>query len=247
MKIHLISDIHLEFGGLVYEPPECDVVILAGDIGIGLDGLTWAQETFSTPVIYVPGNHEYWGDTIWPLTDRLKEQAHGTNVHLLQHGSIEIDGVRFVGATTWTDFNLYGNSPLHETAADRAIKDFVHIKKKKNGDRFRATDAALEHAMAKQFIIDELSKPHDKTVVVTHHSPSELSVHPRYENDPINPAFASRLENIMLDFSPVLWAHGHTHDSFDYVIGDTRVVCNPRGYEGRQLNPAFDSRLVVEI
>ena len=102
------------------------------------------------------------------------------------------------------------------------------------------------HGVSRQFITEELAKPFDgPTVVVTHHAPSWLSVPDKFRE--ASAAYASRLEDLILDHEPLLWIHGHTHTSFDYKIGKTRIVCNPRGYHGFELNPDFEVNLIVEI
>src|SRR5665213_3174302 len=129
MKIHLLDDVHLEFGRFKHTPPKCDVVILSGDIGVGLMGIEWAQETFDVPVIYVAGNHEFYGKKRRFLShqEKLRKKAAGSNVHVLQNEAVVIDGVRFLGTTLWTDFNLYGNQPLGIMTAQQTMSDFREI------------------------------------------------------------------------------------------------------------------------
>lgn len=251
MFIHAISDTHLEHGPMpdTYKVPNCDVVILAGDISNGSGGVAWAMKTFTQPVIYVPGNHETWGRRqIRTNTAQMKEVAEGSNVHVLNNDTVIVEGVRFIGATMWTDFNLYGNAPLIMISACTADSEQISSDDRP-GDSLTAEDMIREHMYSRFFINEELAKPFDgKTVVVTHHAPSSLSIHPMYEREEkLNPAYASRLEDLMLDHNPELWIHGHTHNNFDYEIGNTRVVCNPRGYVGHHLNPNFDPELLIEI
>ncbi len=247
--IHALSDLHCEFGKFKHSPPECDVVILSGDTHPGVAGIMWAQDTFPDhPVIYIPGNHEWYGKRVFLRhIEKMREKAKGSNVHFLYNDTVEIDGVRFLGTTLWTDFNLYGNAPMHTVMAQMQMNDFKQILRR-IGTPFTASDSALEHEVAKQFLSEEFAKPFDgKTVVVGHHAPSELSVGENFRGDNLTPAYASRLENFILDHNPVLWTHGHIHSSSDYMIGDTRVLCNPRGYVGEHLNPDFDPNLVIEI
>jgi Icc-related predicted phosphoesterase len=254
MRIHLLSDLHFEFGKMpsTYTPPECDVVILSGDISPGLPGVVWAKKTFKVPVIYVPGNHEFYIQrTMAAQIMLMREEAEGSNVHIMDNDTIEIDGVRFIAATMWTDYNLYGSQYLSMSACQRRMNDFSQCYVDIEGggvEHFSAPKALELHQESRLYVTTELAKPFDgKTVVVTHHAPSEKSIHARYGMDALNPGYASRLESIMLDYNPVLWTHGHVHTSFDYQIGDTRVVSNPRGYEGRETNPNFDYQLVIEI
>ena len=252
MRIHLLSDTHFEFGKMPrsYVPPECDVVVLAGDISAGLPGVMWAIDTFGdTPVIYVNGNHEFYVKRPWrDHLAKMKKKAEGTNVHVLHNETVVIDGVRFIGATLWTDFDLYGQQYLHQMAAQRGMNDYVCIWNTERTN-FSADDSLAEFQDSKFFITQELATPFDgQTVVCTHHAPSTLSVAPRWENHPLTPAYASRLENLILQYEPVLWMHGHVHDSFDYMVGSTRVVANPRGYEAHgEINDKYDNQLVLTI
>lgn len=251
MRIHFMSDLHLERGPMdaSYEAPECDVVILAGDVSNGTGGVAWAMKNFTQPVIYVPGNHEFWGlRQIKATTIDMKALAEGSNVHVLNNDAVAIGDVRFIGATMWTDFNLYGNAPLVMVTASTADSEQIRSDDRP-GHLLSAEDMISEHLYSRFYVREELNKPFDgRTVVITHHAPSSLSIHPMYEREEkLNPAYASRLEDIMLDYDPMLWIHGHTHNSFDYEIGNTRVMCNPRGYVGHHLNPTFDPELVVEV
>lgn len=247
MKLHILSDLHTEFAD--FSPPEtdADVVILAGDIGVGRAGVEWTARCFpEQPVIYVPGNHEYYGYDI-RFTNELKASAPG-NVRVLQDETVEIDGVRFAGCTLWTDFRLYGDGEARAARqrADRVLNDFARIR---NGERpFTPEDSVDLHETSKAWLVGELAKAFDgPTVIVTHHLPASPSVARRFASNPLNPAFASHLEDVIEKYRPELWIHGHTHEPCDYQLFDTRVICNPRGYPGENRSSEFRDDLVVSI
>jgi len=247
MKLHILSDLHTEFADFSPPDTEADVVVLAGDIGVGLGGIEWAARCFSQqPVIYVPGNHEYYGQDIG-TTDELKTAAPD-NVHILNNETIERDGVRFLGTTLWTDFKLYGEGEawFARQRAKLSIEDFTSIK---NGDRRFTPEHSVElHDTSKAWLVGELKcEFNGPTVVVTHHLPASASVARRYAGDPLNPAFASRLEDVIRKNRPELWIHGHTHVPCDYELFSTRVVCNPRGYPNEASSAGFAPDFVVEI
>lgn len=247
MKLHVLSDLHTEFAD--FSPPEtdADVVVLAGDIGVGLNGIEWAARRFpEVPVIYVPGNHEFYGHDIG-LTDELKAAAP-PNIHVLNNGRLEFDGVRFLASTLWTDFRLHGEGEawFARQRAKRLIEDFASIK---NGGRRFTPEYSVElHEASKAWLVGELEREFDgPTVVVTHHLPASTSIAKRYTNDPLNPVFASRLEYVIEKYQPELWIHGHTHVPCDYELFDTRIVCNPRGYPGETHDSRFQAGLIVEV
>jgi predicted phosphodiesterase len=249
MKIRVLSDLHLEFD--VWTPPaaDADVVVLAGDIHIGARGLEWAREQFpSLPIIYVIGNHEFYGGQMQQVSAALRAAAQSLDIHLLDTGELVLDGTRFLGATLWTDFALYGTGPRLLSSmndARRAISDFRMIRHGPTGI-LRPEDAREMHLVQAKWLEGKLAEDFDgPTVVVTHFLPHRRSIHPKYEGDEFNPAFASDLAHLVAP--PVtLWIHGHTHESFDYVVNGTRVVCNPRGYLPIEPNPAFDPLFVVD-
>lgn len=247
MKLHTLNDLHIEFED--FDPPatDADVVILAGDIGVGLEGLRWAEARFTDrPVIYVPGNHEFYRHDL-TLIEELKAQAP-EHIHVLNNDQVVIRGVRFLGCILWTDFALFGEGERFYAmkTAQKWMTDFSIIRN--DGRKFTPRDAARLHMASRDWLASRLSEPFDgKTVVVTHHAPSSQSVHPRYARDLLTPAFASSLEMLMDGDGPALWVHGHMHDSYDYEIYGTQVICNPRGYAPDALNPNFSLSLIIEI
>ena len=247
MRVYILNDLHTEFED--FEPPatNADVVVLAGDIGVGMDGLRWAEIRFpDRPVIYVPGNHEFYHHDI-ALIDELKTLAP-ENIHVLNDDQVVIDDVRFLGSILWTDFALFGEADkfFAMQQARQHMTDYSIIQN--HSQRFTPEDAIALHTASRDWLKERLAEPFDgKTVVVTHHAPSSQSVHPRYANDLLTPAFASNLENLMQGDQTTLWIHGHMHESFDYEVYGTRVVCNPRGYAPNALNPEFRSDWVVEV
>lgn len=247
MRLYVVSDIHIEFEEFLPPDVDADAVVLAGDIGVGTSGVEWAGEHFpGLPVVYVPGNHEYYGHDIG-IVDRLKAAAPA-NVHVLDNDALEYDGVRFLGTTLWTDFEFYGESEAWSARqiAKSLIDDFSSIR---NGQRlFTPEDSVHLHRASVHWLVTELEKEFPgPTIVVTHHLPSSLSVAQRYDGDRLNPSFASRLEGIIENYGTDLWIHGHTHAPCNYEVIGTRVVCNPRGYPGESHQPAFRPDLVVTI
>ena len=247
MKIQIVSDLHIEMTGFILPKTDADVVVLAGDIGVGLGGLKWiAGQGIDKPVVYVPGNHEFYEHDLG-LLDALKAAAPA-NVHVLNNDWIEIHGVRFMGSILWTDFMLFGEADkfFAMQEARKSVADFYLIG---NGDRrFTPRDSIALHEQSRAWLETVLAEPYPgKTVVVTHHAPSSASVHPRFARNLLTPAFASHLESLMGAERVALWVHGHVHDLFDYKIGGTRVVCNPRGYVRYEFTNHFCADFVVEV
>lgn len=253
MKLHILSDLHLSVAGLEVPDTDADVIILAGDIARPAAAVAWARQFFK-PVLYVPGNHEFYGSSLAATPEVLKQLCEGSNIQVLDNDAVMIDGVRFLGSTLWTDFQLFGEGPQRDAAITKAqsfMRDFSRIHMNEASDAlFTPAASAQQFTHDARWLEDQLAEPFaGKTVVITHHAPSRNSIHPRFADSPINACFVSDAEHLMDGTRAVLWIHGHTHDSFDYVLNGTRVVCNPRGYakEGLNENPQFDPAFVVEI
>jgi len=205
-------------------------------------------------VLYVAGNHEFYGGSLDGTLAQLRAFAAGTQVHVLADDELVLDGVRFLGTTLWTDFGLFGTGePRDEAIAEASmrLRDFSHIRREAGAEGlFTPEDSARLFARHAAWLRARLAEPHaGPTVVVTHHSPSPRSVHPRFAGSLINACFVSEAEDLLGADKACLWIHGHTHDSFDYEVAGTRVVCNPRGYvrDGVIENASFDPGLVVEV
>ncbi len=261
MKIHIASDFHMEFTPTwSYQPPKADVSILAGDIAPGHAGPDFIKDMgYKNPVIVVAGNHEFYGCDYDEMKPKLWADYEGFGIRLLENEATEInvrgEEVLVLGATLWTDFRLYGDTGTSILAAQYGMNDFRQITRR-DGDRlFTANDTAEINSMSVGWLDNQLKRNFGrKTVVVTHHAPSATSISPQFSGSPLNPAFVSNLEHLMLKYAPTLWVHGHVHSSHDYMIGQTRVVANPRGYPTDRFrlglafeNTRFDPNLVVEI
>ena len=253
MKLNILSDLHLSCGRLEIPQTDADVVILAGDIARPPQAIDWARG-FGKPVLYVPGNHEFYGSSLPATVSELKALCAGTCVQVLDQDEIIIGGVRFLGATLWSDFLLYPEGEPRRLAMQEAqnlIRDFQRIHLDSDAQRrfTPAACAALCQAQAK-WLESRLAVVHaGPTVVITHHAPSPQSIHPRFAGSLLNACFVSDLERLADRERVRLWIHGHTHDSFDYPVNGTRVVCNPRGYskDGVNENAAFNSHWVVDV
>jgi predicted phosphodiesterase len=263
MKIAFADDLHLEFGDLdLRNTEQADVLVLAGDICVarafrpGTENHdrqnriykaffdTIAQEF--PHIIYVLGNHEHYGND-WKYTERnMKDRLVGyKNIHLLEKEVVEIDGIPFLGTTLWTDLNK--RDPNTMWKIPNMMNDFRLIKQ--DGSPITPQAWCDEHDLCINFLKDKVAEIEGNVVVVTHFTPSYMSCHPKYaESGAMNAGYHTELHDFIYDNPKIkVWAHGHTHDPFDYMINQTRVICNPRGYFGQEAS-ADNWRLVyVEI
>lgn len=253
MKIALLSDLHLSMGPL--DPPlgDADVVVLAGDLGRPEIAIDWARRC-ARPVLFVAGNHEYYGSDLSSAMAQLRAAAAGTQVRVLERDEWRHRGVRFLGATLWADHRLCPTQEERDRCLAQAtalVRDFSRIRIAPGFDDLFSP--ALSQRLFDETVawLDaRFAEPHEgPTVVVTHFAPSRRSIAARFAGSPLNGCFVSELEANILRWQPCLWLHGHTHDSFDYRIGSTRVVANPRGYvlRGRTENRHFEPSLTIEV
>jgi predicted phosphodiesterase len=269
MLIHFASDLHLEYLNKRFPEyirvdrlytPFADLMILAGDIHVG----TQMVDKFGHwphPVLYVPGNHEFYDTAIEPHVATIKEAAKNTAMIVLARDEYMYQGVRFLGCTLWTDYMLMGSGGRQLAAmlaCEARIADHRKIMGiQKVGQGFSAQQAYELHVQERAWLEGKLNEPFDgKTVVITHHAPSRGSVHPRFRGDPCNSAFVSDLDELVQKAD--YWIHGHVHDSFDYMVGKCRVMTNPGSYattsgkvktpeELDWENPLFDPQKTFEI
>lgn len=251
MRLHVFSDLHVD-AVPGFEPwPAGDMVVVAGDVCEGVDaafGFLRRHIPLPTPIVFVAGNHEFYGRDIDAELALARAIAPRYAITFLENALGIVGGVRFIGATLWTDYDFYGED-LRGAAVETArvgLNDHVAIRCEGGTPCFMPWHARQRHGASRAFIESALSASFDgPTVVITHHAPHERSVHPRYRSSLLTAAFVSDLSELMHRHAPALWVHGHTHASFDYRVGRTRVVCNPAGY-GTE-NPAFDPALIVDL
>lgn len=260
MKIAVCSDLHLEFGRLDLTNTEgADVLVLSGDILVAedldrhpgdrgpyapveshryinstiyRDFLDQVNHEFPK-VIYVAGNHEFYGGKWVKTLDVLhKYMENYSNIFFLERETVKINDVTFIGATLWTDLNR--QDPLTMHSVRDLMNDYrVIVNDTKSYSRLKPYDTVERHQQTLQYIKNVVAEKHDeKFVVVGHHAPTRLSTSPEYADDTLmNGAYSSDLSEFILDRPQIkLWTHGHTHHAFDYFMGETRIVCNPRGY-----------------
>lgn len=250
MRIQVLSDLHLEMSPC-FIPVVGDVVVLAGDIHVGVQGITWAKvHCAGKPVIYTAGNHEYYGGVFPNLLADLKAESAGSNVTFLENGTKVVGAVRFLGATLWTDFTLngYSRQQSNMATAQQAINDFCGWIKKPSGAPLCPTDVAVIHQESMAWLRSRLAEKHEgPTVVVCHHAVHPMSTAPMFRYNSLAPAFTNNLENVIRDFEPDLVVTGHTHYCVDYHIGRTRMVSNQRGYSDQDSTGGFRADLVVTL
>ena len=252
MKIRLLSDLHTEFRLPYKSEPLAnyrgeDVLVLAGDIASGstntMDVLKFFKAQGYKHVVYVPGNHEYYGTSIADFDAKMIAKCAAVEgIHFLNPGQVEIDGVLFIGAALWTHF---ADNFFAMKAAGRGINDFRIIKD------FKPSDAVKLYNHHIDYIKNAYeNRGNRKVVVVTHFLPARECISPRFQNpaDLINDYFANNLGNYIANMSDTTWMFGHTHDATDITLGDTRVVANPHGYY-TALNDGigFDPYKVIEV
>lgn len=264
MKLRTFSDLHTEFSK--FKIPELPddletTLILAGDIGVGKTHRNWMEmicKKFKR-VIYILGNHEFYHNEYFNVISQWREiEAEVPNLFFLHNEYVDFDGVRFIGGTLWTDFK--NNDPLIMNHIANRMSDFQIISYPNDETspyahgpymRFTPSNAFEEHVKAFKFIDKTLNKPFDgKTVIITHHAPSYGSVAEQYrgyDDYETNFGYFTDLDWMLEKYDITYWFHGHMHNSSDYEVGGSRVICNPRGYAPHELNPEFNSKLVLDI
>lgn len=241
---------------------DADVLILSGDICVAdhftrsqnspylkykmayLDFFKMCADSYAH-VLYVLGNHEHYHGRFTETASILKENL-SDYCKVLDNESVEIDGVKFVGSTLWTDMNK--QNPLTESHLRNIMNDYRVIQMCKSGvyRKLSPLDTLYEHSEAVRFIDNE-TKNHDNCVVLTHHGPTLKSVGPKFKNDYHgNGGYVSDLFDFIYDRPQIkLWTHGHVHNNAKYTVNQTTVACNPGAYPGE--NPLFDSNFVFEL
>jgi predicted phosphodiesterase len=252
MRLQIFSDFHFDVtrAQAPRVVPGVDAVIVAGDVCEGIPrGFQWLRDHLGpdVPIVFVAGNHEYFGRSLAAEQAAGAAAARKLGITFLEGQEARFGRVRFIGATLWADFDLFGEEARADAmkAAEAFMVDHRQIART-DGRAFLATDARAAHIAARQILVERLAEPHDgPTVVVTHHAPHKQSLADKFRDDPLSAAFISDLSGLIEAHRPALWVHGHTHVSFDYRVGPTRIVCNPHGYGDE--NAAFDPALVVAI
>lgn len=269
MKAWIVSDVHSSPMDLFLDRrlgvPKADICICAGDISNHIErslDFLFAEIAPHMPVVATLGNHDYYGSSIDRALEYAQKWTAGTNVHILENDEFRKDGLRVVGATLWTDFEIAAHDAGHApvdmrrdfavSVCRRSLRDFHEIYRsdeRENGEGGLITAAEMieRHKGSRQYIDARLAEPFEgTTVVLTHHAPTAKSLNPRYSGHITNAAFASDLSAMIQARKPTFWIHGHVHCFRDYFERDTRVLCNPRGYLMESGSIGFRPGFVVE-
>lgn len=242
MRINYFSDVHLEFALLKVPDNDADIIVAAGDIGIGTQGIDWLK-ALDKPVIYVAGNHEFYSHEYRQTLQSFRTQCMDSNIHFLENDSFIFQDVRFLGCTLWADLFVDGDKKAD--ALGKTLNDFKRIQFAEK--LFDVVEFSKLHQYSTAWLEQQLAQPFSgKTVVITHHAPSLWSW-----NDSAHAlkklAYCSDLKPFLHEYEVAAWIHGHVHSQMDYRIAGTRILCNPRGYAGKKIVPGFDQNRVVEI
>jgi len=248
MRIKIISDLHQEFGVSDIDFGNADLVILAGDTNLGTKGIDWVKDNIrDKPVIYILGNHEYYKGAYPKTLDQIIKASLHSNIIVLEDKMVEFEGIRFHGATLWTDFSLFGSPVEYGIICQAQMNDYRQIRKTPSYSRLRSIDTYKIHQASKRWLQQSLEESNGyKNIVITHHAPSIKSIPEEYKNEPISSAYASNLEDVILKYQPDYWFHGHIHTPVRYHIGKTEIICNPHGYINEEYN-GYDIDLIIEI
>lgn len=249
MRVWVVSDLHVDVSPWEALVPEHDLLIIAGDVAQGpaaaVVELHRIHALTGKPIVFVPGNHDFLDSTLQP-----KEfQGLAWPIAVLRRGStVTIGGVRFIGATLWTDFELYEQGYLPQSWAIASMPEYGHVRHETENRLINPRDIGFEHDRDRKAVEKALSRPYaGATVVVTHHAPSPRSVPLADEKHVRWPAYASDLEELIQRHRPVLWIHGHIHEPADYCIEGTRVLSNPRGYGTWDKTRPWRQELVLDL
>lgn len=242
MRLHILSDLHIEFDPFESPPASPDIVILAGDIGTKVRGVAWANRAFSCPVIYVCGNHEFYGGHIDRTLSKMRNAA-ASHVRVLENETFVFEKTRFLCTTAWTDYSSTGDTVAATRQCWEMMNDFRAIRIDANYRRLRPADLITRNHHARMWLTAELGKPFDgKTVVVTHHCPTAHILSEKHDGH-LSAAYANSWPDLIEKAD--MWIYGHTHHAVDVDLAGCRVLSNPRGYPGERTG--FVASLEVDI
>lgn len=243
MRIQILSDLHIKYEPFQLEKNERDLLILAGDIGEGKSARPFIESQLEiSPIIYVLGNHEFQNNHL-DKTIKYWKNLGLDGLYVLEMDSVTFDNITFLGCTLWSD--ILGGDPVTKALAKSNSNDYKLIW---NGNHLLTPDETMKiHQESVSWLEQNLSQNLEKVVVITHFLPSLKSLHPNYQNSNIAGTYYSNLDWMIEKYQPDFWIHGHIHQSMDYDIGKTRVICNPRGYEHEEPNILFNPSKIIEI
>ncbi len=242
MRIKIISDLHIEFGNYHMLPDfikgEYDLLVISGDVSNAksiekclrrIDTIAW------TPVLFVPGNHEYYGSSKHSVDNRLSK-LELKKVTILNDAVFEFEDIVFIGSTCWWDHGI-------ELVHLRGMSDFTVIR-----DIFVNNSGMLWGSENKAFMTKMLKKYKDKRVIcISHNMPSKKCISSKYMDSDLNDCFANDYDDLLYEYKPEYWFCGHTHDSIDMSVYDTKIICNPYGYWKRIENKDFNFDLIIDL
>lgn len=247
MKVQVISDLHQEFGITELDFNQADLVILAGDTNIGVKGIAWIKKQVKQiPVIYILGNHEYYKGSYPKTLNKIREAGKESNIFVLENESLELNGIRFHGATLWTDFSLFGNPVTYGMLCQGKMNDYKMIRRDPSYAKMRSIDTFKLHQQSRKWLEESLQMSTSRNVVITHHAPSIQSIPETHKEDYLSAAYASDLEELVLKYQPEYWIHGHIHTPASYNIGKTQVICNQHGYIDEKYN-GYEKKLIIKL
>lgn len=244
MKVLVLSDLHIEFEPYLMPSVDVDLVVLAGDIHKGIRGVQWANGAFTVPTLYVPGNHEYYQGHIDYTLEKMRAAADShVHVHVLDRDSFVFQGVRFLGATSWTDYTASGDLSAAMSVARNSMTDFRLIRADARYRKLRPDDLVVRNHLAREWLSTQLDIPHEgRTVVISHHCPVP-EVAGDHDEGHLSASYTNNWQTLLdkADF----WFFGHTHFAIDLILGRCRLVSNPKGYPDEITG--FDPRKIIEI
>ena len=249
VKLHILSDLHLEFSDFDLPETDADIIVLAGDIGLGTKGLEWASQQTDKPILYVAGNHEYYNREYHSTLQNMRDTAQNLDIYFLENDEIVLNDTRFLGCTLWTDFAIYPDMTPQKAMvhAGYSLSDFRLIH---NGRaKFTPEDSLVLHKQSIDWLEGKLKfgTQGQKCCVITHHAPHKKALHPRYGLNWLSTCFVSNLPQLMGKEKASHWIFGHTHACMDFDIDGTRVLSNTRGYDDHETIEGFDPELVIEV
>ena len=243
IRIQILSDLHTEFmkdRGKKYisllDPENVDVLILAGDIAVSPD-IPSVMKYFcnrykEAKVIFVNGNHHFYGNDYKTTIQYCKKAvAQNSNLIWLDNDVVEIKGQRFIGTPLWFSWTPKVQQYYDNWSDFRCIYDFKRWLPREN-------------KKSMDFLNKEMK---ENDIVITHYLPSWKCVAPKWVGNDCNCFFVTDQENLIIERNPKLWIFGHTHESVDININNTRMLCNPFGYVGHGLNPNFKQEFVINV